>query len=243
MNKEVELLTLTLDTDINVNKTKVQCSIKTSRKIKKEQRKQLYIKALITFLVISLIIAIIVIIQLKISLKKEPSENKVTKPKSKSTILNTMEEYDVKSNIISNRFCDLNLIYQATVDGDSYKTFLEKVRGIYPILVLFQTEEGEKFGAYLNQELNQGKYSLEYDADVFSVDNLVSYYIVDKFYQVDEGKFLYMSNYIMINEFCVSKRIESEVKIEIAKDGEKRPTDKVYIKEIEVLQILNKGIK
>ena len=38
MNKEVELLTL--DTDINVNKTKVQCSIKTSRKIKKEQRKQ-----------------------------------------------------------------------------------------------------------------------------------------------------------------------------------------------------------
>ncbi len=241
MNKEVELLTL--DTDINVNKTKVQCSIKTSRKIKKEQRKQLYIKALITFLVISLIIAIIVIIQLKISLKKEPSENKVTKPKSKSTILNTMEEYDVKSNIISNRFCDLNLIYQATVDGDSYKTFLEKVRGIYPILVLFQTEEGEKFGAYLNQELNQGKYSLEYDADVFSVDNLVSYYIVDKFYQVDEGKLLYMSNYIMINEFCVSKRIESEVKIEIAKDGEKRPTDKVYIKEIEVLQILNKGIK
>ena len=241
MNKEVELLTL--DTDINVNKTKVQCSIKTSRKIKKEQRKQLYIKALITFLVISLIIAIIVIIQLKISLKKEPSENKVTKPKSKSTILNTMEEYDVKSNIISNRFCDLNLIYQATVDGDSYKTFLEKVRGIYPILVLFQTEEGEKFGAYLNQELNQGKYSLEYDADVFSVDNLVSYYIVDKFYQVDEGKLLYMSNYIMINEFCVSKRIESEVKIEIAKNGEKRPTDKVYIKEIEVLQILNKGIK
>ena len=241
MNKEVELLTL--DTDINVNKTKVQCSIKTSRKIKKEQRKQLYIKALITFLVISLIIAIIVIIQLRISLKKEPSENKVTKPKSKSTILNTMEEYDVKSNIISNRFCDLNLIYQATVDGDSYKTFLEKVRGIYPILVLFQTEEGEKFGAYLNQELNQGKYSLEYDADVFSVDNLVSYYIVDKFYQVDEGKLLYMSNYIMINEFCVSKRIESEVKIEIAKDGEKRPTDKVYIKEIEVLQILNKGIK
>ena len=241
MNKEVELLTL--DTDINVNKTKVQCSIKTSRKIKKEQRKQLYIKALITFLVISLIIAIIVIIQLKISLKKEPSENKVTKPKSKSTILNTMEEYDVKSNIISNRFCDLNLIYQATVDGDSYKTFLEKVRGIYPILVLFQTEEGEKFGAYLNQEINQGKYSLEYDADVFSVDNLVSYYIVDKFYQVDEGKLLYMSNYIMINEFCVSKRIESEVKIEIAKDGEKRPTDKVYIKEIEVLQILNKGIK
>ena len=241
MNKEVELLTL--DTDINVNKTKVQCSIKTSRKIKKEQRKQLYIKALITFLVISLIIAIIVIIQLKISLKKEPSENKVTKPKSKSTILNTMEEYDVKSNIISNRFCDLNLIYQATVDGDSYKTFLEKVRGIYPILVLFQTEEGEKFGAYLNQELNQGKYSLEYDADVFSVDNLVSYYIVDKFYQVDEGKFLYMSNYIMINEFCVSQRKESEVKIEIAKDGEKRPTDKVYIKEIEVLQILNKGIK
>ena len=241
MNKEVELLTL--DTDINVNKTKVQCSIKTSRKIKKEQRKQLYIKALITFLVISLIIAIIVIIQLKISLEKEPSENKVTKPKSKSTILNTMEEYDVKSNIISNRFCDLNLIYQATVDGDSYKTFLEKVRGIYPILVLFQTEEGEKFGAYLNQELNQGKYSLEYDADVFSVDNLVSYYIVDKFYQVDEGKLLYMSNYIMINEFCVSKRIESEVKIEIAKDGEKRPTDKVYIKEIEVLQILNKGIK
>ena len=241
MNKEVELLTL--DTDINVNKTKVQCSIKTSRIIKKEQRKQLYIKALITFLVISLIIAIIVIIQLKISLKKEPSENKVTKQKSKSTILNTMEEYDVKSNIISNRFCDLNLIYQATVDGDSYKTFLEKVRGIYPILVLFQTEEGEKFGAYLNQELNQGKYSLEYDADVFSVDNLVSYYIVDKFYQVDEGKLLYMSNYIMINEFCVSKRIESEVKIEIAKDGEKRPTDKVYIKEIEVLQILNKGIK
>ena len=241
MNKEVELLTL--NTDIIVNKTKVQCSIKTSRKIKKEQRKQLYIKALITFLVISLIIAIIVIIQLKISLKKEPSENKVTKPKSKSTILNTMEEYDVKSNIISNRFCDLNLIYQATVDGDSYKTFLEKVRGIYPILVLFQTEEGEKFGAYLNQELNQGKYSLEYDADVFSVDNLVSYYIVDKFYQVDEGKLLYMSNYIMINEFCVSKRIESEVKIEIAKDGEKRPTDKVYIKEIEVLQILNKGIK
>ena len=241
MNKEVELLTL--NTDIIVNKTKVQCSIKTSRKIKKEQRKQLYIKALITFLVISLIIAIIVIIQLKISLKKEPSENKVTKPKSKSTILNTMEEYDVKSNIISNRFCDLNLIYQATVDGDSYKTFLEKVRGIYPILVLFQTEEGEKFGAYLNQELNQGKHSLEYDADVFSVDNLVSYYIVDKFYQVDEGKLLYMSNYIMINEFCVSKRIESEVKIEIAKDGEKRPTDKVYIKEIEVLQILNKGIK
>ena len=79
MNKEVELLTL--DTDINVNKTKVQCSIKTSRKIKKEQRKQLYIKALITFLVISLIIAIIVIIQLKISLKKEPSENNKTKVK------------------------------------------------------------------------------------------------------------------------------------------------------------------
>ena len=52
-----------------------------------------------------------------------------------------------------------------------------------------------------------------------------------------------MSNYIMINEFCVSKRIESEVKIEIAKDGEKSPADKVYIKEIEVLQILNKGIK
>ena len=241
MNKEVELLTL--DTDINLKQSNVQCSIKTSRKIKKEQRKQFYIKALITFLVISLIISIIVIIKLKISLKKEPLETKVTKPKSKSKILNTMDEYDVKSTIISNRFCDLNLIYQATVDGDSYKNFLEKVKGVYPILVLFQTEEGEKFGAYLNQELNQGRYSLEYDADVFSVDNLVSYYIVDKFYQVDEGKFLYMSNYIMINEFCVSQRKESEVKIEIAKDGEKRASDIVYIKEIEALQIIDKGIK
>lgn len=47
----------------------------------------------------------------------------------------------------------------------------------------------------------------------------------------------------MLNEFCVSQRKESEVKIEIAKDGEKRASDKVYIKEIEALQIIDKGIK
>lgn len=242
MNKEVELLTL--DTDINIKDTNVQCSLKTSRKIKKQQRQRFYIKALILILLTSLIIAIVIIIKLKVSLKKESSsENNETKPLKKSTILNSMEEYDVKANIISNRFCDFNLIYKASVDGDSYKNFLDKIQGVYPILVICQSEEGEKFGAYLNQELNQGRYPLEYDADVFSVDNMVSYYIRDKYYQVDEGKLLYMSDYLMINEGCISQRKESVVKIEIVKEGKKRDSELVHIKEIEVLQIINKKIK
>ena len=52
-----------------------------------------------------------------------------------------------------------------------------------------------------------------------------------------------VSLFLILMFYLVPSTPESEVKIEIAKDGEKRPTDKVYIKEIEVLQILNKGIK
>ena len=60
-----------------------------------------------------------------------------------------------------------------------------------------------------------------------------------------EVELLTLDTDINVNKTKVQCSIntESEVKIEIAKDGEKRPTYKVYIKEIEVLQILNKGIK
>ena len=44
----------------------------------------------------------------------------------------------------------LSLIYRATIDGDSFKTFHSKCKGKAPTIILFKTDKGKKWGAYTN---------------------------------------------------------------------------------------------
>ena len=45
-----------------------------------------------------------------------------------------------------------DLLYRASIDGDYEDTILDLTEGIYPQVILFYTEEGARFGAYVNKE-------------------------------------------------------------------------------------------
>ena len=77
--------------------------LKTSRKLKKQNRKRFYIKALIGFLITALLISIIIIIKLHRSLhsgKEDPEAIELPEQQIKSTILTPLEEYDLKADFI-----------------------------------------------------------------------------------------------------------------------------------------------
>ena len=63
---------------------------------------------------------------------------------------------------------NLEIIYKASIHGDSYDDLLSKVDSTTPLVILFQTDDNKIFGAYLNQFLDQGQNELNIDAVIFS---------------------------------------------------------------------------
>ena len=65
-----------------------------------------------------------------------------------SKIVVSNEEITFLKEIIpDNKF---SLLYRATIDGDSFKTFHSKVDGKAPTIILFKTSRDKKWGAYTN---------------------------------------------------------------------------------------------
>ena len=81
--------------------------------------------------------------------KLKNEENKdfifIEKP---SKIVVSKEEINFLKEIIPN--CKFSLLYRATIDGDSFKTFHSKVDGKAPTIILFKTSKDKKWGAYSN---------------------------------------------------------------------------------------------
>ena len=65
-----------------------------------------------------------------------------------SKIVISNEEINFLKEIIPN--CKFSLLYRATIDGDSFKTFHSKVDGKAPTIILFKTSKDKKWGAYTN---------------------------------------------------------------------------------------------
>lgn len=214
------------------------CSAKTSRKLKKQKRKQFYTKAVIGFLIAALLISIIIIIKLHWSLSTTKEDLGVIElPKEpKPTILTPLEEYDLKADFIYNRFSDFKLIYKATVHGDKVENFLEYTGNVSPLLIIVLTETNEKFGILLTQTIEEGLNMLNMDADMISINTYKSYYIKNKFYEVNKnnGIMFRISDQLIILEECITKR--KEISLSMNKENIK----KYYIKEIEIFNIVNK---
>lgn len=219
------------------------CSVKTSRKLKKQNKTRFYIKALIGFLITALLISIIIIIKLHRSLhsgKKDPEAIELPEQQIKPTILTPLEEYDLKADFIYNRFCDFKLIYKATIHGDKIENLLQATENVSPLLIIILTETNEKFGIHLTQTIEEGKNMLNIDADLFNLDIYTSYYIKNKFYEINRnnGIMLRISDQLIIWEECITKRKEIDVLFCLNKS--KEDIKKYYIKEIEIFNIVNK---
>ena len=94
-----------------------------------------------------------IIFQLK-SLKEENKQLKSEANKNLifngniSKIVVSDEEINFLKEIIPNS--KFSLIYRATIDGDSFKTFHSKCDGIAPTIILIKTTKDKKWGAYTN---------------------------------------------------------------------------------------------
>ena len=94
-----------------------------------------------------------IIIKLK-SLEEENKKLKSNENKDNlfngkaSKIVVSNEEINFLKEIIPNS--KFSLIYRATIDGDSFKTFHSKVDGEAPTIILFKTTKDKKWGAYTN---------------------------------------------------------------------------------------------
>ena len=72
----------------------------------------------------------------------------------------------------------LKLLYKVSRDGDRISTFIQKVSGISPTLILIQSKSGFKFGGYTSVEWNMsGYYTYKDDksAFIFSIDKRKKY--------------------------------------------------------------------
>ena len=135
---------------------------------------------------------------------------------------------------------NLEIIYKASVHGDSYDDFLTKVDSTQPLVVLFQTDDNRIFGAYLNQFLKQGQNELNIDAVIFSFESGISYYIMKRTIEIDDVYFMKIGEHFEVSNGCISKHRTSIVKMPFTIKEEQlpnRPDKEVYIKEIEAFKV------
>ena len=73
-----------------------------------------------------------------------------------SRIFYTRKEMQmVKNKIIKNKkhlHCYFDLLYRASIDGDYEEIIDSLCKGVYPQLILFYTQEGARFGIYIEKE-------------------------------------------------------------------------------------------
>ena len=135
---------------------------------------------------------------------------------------------------------NLEIIYKASVHGDSYEDFLSKVDSTQPLVVLFQTDDNRLFGAYLNQSLKQGQDELNIQAVIFSCESGISYYIMKRTIEIDDVYFMKIGDHFEVSNGCISKHRTSIVKMPFTIKEEQtpnRPDKEVYIKEIEAFKV------
>ena len=80
-------------------------------------------------------------------LKNIENENCIFNGKPSKIVISNDEIKFLKEIIPNNKF---NLLYRATIDGDSFKTFHSKVDGKAPTIILIKTSKDKKWGAYTN---------------------------------------------------------------------------------------------
>ena len=80
-------------------------------------------------------------------LKNNENKNYIFNGKP-SKIVISIEEINFLKEIIPNN--NFSLLYRATIDGDSFKTFHSKVDGKAPTIILIKTTKDKKWGAYTN---------------------------------------------------------------------------------------------
>ncbi len=94
-------------------------------------------------------------------------------------IIKKDEDIKMISNWIKpNTKINIKLLYKVSRDGDRTSTFIEKVAGISPTLVIIQSKSGYTFGGYTSVEWNMtGYYSYKKDenAFIFSMDKRKKY--------------------------------------------------------------------
>ena len=135
---------------------------------------------------------------------------------------------------------NLEIIYKASIHGDSYDDLLSKVDSTTPLAILFQTDDNKIFGAYLNQFLKQGQNELNIDAVIFSCESGINYYIMKRTIEIDDVYFMKIGEHFEVSNGCISKHRTSIVKMPFTIKEEQipnRPDKEVYIKEIEAFKV------
>lgn len=80
-------------------------------------------------------------------LKNNENNNYIFKGKTSKIVISN-EEINFLKEIIPNK--NFSLLYRATIDGDSFKTFHSKVDGKAPTIILIKTSKDKKWGTYTN---------------------------------------------------------------------------------------------
>ena len=108
-------------------------------------------------------------------------------------IIHDLDELSKISNAINDQgSVSYAICYKATLDGESPEKFKELCDGISPLLFLFETTDGYRFGAYTNlyfgNEVKQNGYRKDDQAFIFSFDTGKKYKIEQPEYAVSDTK-------------------------------------------------------
>ena len=116
--------------------------------------------------------------------------NKLDEVKNIDIIKYPHEIYFLSSLISEKDIITYKVCYKSSEDGDSPEIFIENCSKFTPLIFLFQTTDGYRFGVYINQflnyELNSGKggYIWDNQAFIFSFDTKKKYKIKQADYAI-----------------------------------------------------------
>ena len=124
-----------------------------------------------------------------------------------SNILNA-EEKKLLLGWLPNKPKKITLLLNSKIDGDSCKTFIQKVQNKCPTLVIIETIKGRKFGGYTTQIWKSGETS-DNDAFVFSLVTNKKYEIVEPQHAIgfDNNYWLFgwNNNAIVVKDHCKTR--------------------------------------
>ena len=116
----------------------------------------------------------------------------------------TNEAKDMLLNWLPRKPNKITLLMNSNIDGDSTKTFMNKVSGKCPTLAVIKTTNGYVFGGYTTQMWKQGIVK-DNNAFVFSIDKKRKYNIKQPENAIGFGKyweFGYFFNAITVTDNC-----------------------------------------
>ena len=134
-------------------------------------------------------------------------EKKISMLFNKSDILDS-EEKILLLKWLPNKPKKTTLLLNSKIDGDSCKTFIQKVQNKCPTLVIIETIKGRKFGGYTTQIWKKGETS-DNDAFVFSLVTNKKYEIVEPQHAIgfDNNYWLFgwNNNAIVVKDHCKTR--------------------------------------